>query len=144
MTRVITIFHSPDADDAFMFYGLVAGQVSYPGYEFRHELCDIQTLNEFACRGEVEVSAASVHAFAHLKGYAILRCGASMGGPDYGPRLVTKGNFSGPVTAPRTISRCGQSSCLCRINSERVSIGRHRVSRTNNQNRRQIAPLAFG
>ena len=55
----ITIYHSPDADDAFMFYGLSSGAVSDPDFEFDHELCDIETLNQRSVRGELDVTAAS-------------------------------------------------------------------------------------
>lgn len=90
-TKNITIYHSPDADDAFMFYGIVTNAVSEPGYQFRSELCDIETLNHRAKKKELEVTAVSVHAYAYLSDtYAILRCGASMGGKDYGPRIVAK------------------------------------------------------
>jgi len=89
--KTITIYHSPDADDAFMFYGLQSGAVNIPGYEFKHDLKDIESLNHMALRGELDVTAVSVHAFAHLKDqYAILSCGASLGGEKYGPRLVVK------------------------------------------------------
>src|SRR5262245_40293278 len=92
--REITIYHSPDADDAFMFYGLVQGAVSHPHYRFTHELKDIESLNHMSIRGEPEVTAVSVHVYPHLKNrYAILRSGASMGGEDYGPRLVSKSRF---------------------------------------------------
>ena len=87
----IVIHHSPDADDAFMFYGLTSGAVAHPDFNFEHDLCDIESLNQRALKGEVDVSAASVHAFAFLEDrYAILNCGASMGGTDYGPRVVAK------------------------------------------------------
>ncbi len=89
----ITIYHSPDADDAFMFYGLTSGAIQYPGYTFSHKLSDIETLNQRAKRGEIDCTAVSVHAFSYIaKDYVMLRSGASMGGADYGPRLVaTKG-----------------------------------------------------
>ena len=87
----ITIYHSPDADDAFMFYGLTSGIIQNADFEFDHDLSDIESLNQKAIRGEIDVTAVSVHAFAYLKNqYAILSCGASMGGKDYGPRVVTK------------------------------------------------------
>ena len=86
----ITIFHSPDSDDAFMFYGLVSGAISHPDFKFDHDLSDIETLNQRALKGELDVTAVSVHACAYLKDYVILDCGASMGGKDYGPRLVSK------------------------------------------------------
>ncbi|HMO02761.1 MAG TPA: ABC transporter substrate-binding protein [Oligoflexia bacterium] len=91
MAKKITIFHSPDVDDAFMFYGLVSGGVNVPGYQFDHDLCDIESLNHRALNGELDVTALSVHAFSGLNGqYAILKSGASMAGQNYGPRLVTK------------------------------------------------------
>ena len=89
--KSITIYHSPDADDAFMFYGLVSGAIKVPGYEFLHELSDIETLNQRTKRGELEVTAVSVHAFAYLyEHYSIMSSGASMGGPEYGPKIVSK------------------------------------------------------
>ena len=72
-----------------MFYGLVSGKVQEPGYEFDHSLSDIQSLNEGALNGELDVTAISVHAYPYVaKSYSILACGASMGGVDYGPRVV--------------------------------------------------------
>lgn len=89
--KEITIYHSPDADDAFMFYGLVSGAITYPGFTFRHDLADIESLNQRALRGELDVTAVSVHAFSKLHTqYMILSAGASMGGENYGPRLVAK------------------------------------------------------
>lgn len=89
-TRTITIFHSPDADDAFMFYGFESGAVNIPGYSFRHELKDIESLNHLAKNGIPEVTAISVQAYPYLEGaYAILTCGASMGGENYGPKIVS-------------------------------------------------------
>lgn len=86
-----TIFHSPDADDAFMFYGLTSGAVTHPRYKFLHDLCDIESLNERTLRAELDCTAVSVHALAHLGGrYDVLTCGASMGGKDYGPRVVAR------------------------------------------------------
>lgn len=91
---IITIYHSPDADDAFMFYGLVKGAVGDPNFDFKLEQSDIQSLNERALTGELEVTAVSAHVFALLKGrYAILRSGASMGGMDYGPVLIANNPF---------------------------------------------------
>lgn len=93
--KTIVIHHSPDADDAFMFYGLVKGGVGVPGFKFDHALSDIESLNQRALRGELDVTAVSVHAFAYLKNqYAIMRAGASMGGADYGPRIVACGNLN--------------------------------------------------
>lgn len=89
--QAITIYHSPDADDAFMFYGLVNGAINLPGFSFSHELAPIESLNQRALRGEIEVTAVSVHVVPYLKDrYTILRVGASMGGETYGPRIMTK------------------------------------------------------
>ena len=88
MSRRITIAHSPDADDAFMFYALAQGKVSDPELECVHVLEDIQSLNERAFRGEYEVTAVSFHAYAYLADrYALLPHGASMG-DGYGPIVV--------------------------------------------------------
>lgn len=84
----IRIGHSPDADDAFMFYGLASGRVARPGFTFTHVLRDIETLNRWALRGELELTAISVHAYPYVaERYAITACGASMG-EGYGPVLV--------------------------------------------------------
>ena len=105
----ITIYHSPDADDAFMFYGLTSGEVSHPDFDFDHDLSDIETLNQRAIRGEIDVTAVSVHAFAYLQDqYAILTCGASMGGTDYGPRLVTTTDGPDNLESVRSIAIPGK------------------------------------
>ncbi|HKS06278.1 MAG TPA: MqnA/MqnD/SBP family protein [Gemmatimonadaceae bacterium] len=89
-TRVIRVAHSPDADDAFMFYALATGQVDTEGLSYEHELQDIETLNRRALKGELEVTAVSIHAYAHLTDrYALLPHGASMG-DRYGPRVVAR------------------------------------------------------
>ncbi len=90
MVERITIAHSPDADDAFMFYALAAGKVGDLGLEFVHVLQDIQTLNECAFDGTYEVTAVSFHAYAYLSDrYALLPHGASMG-DGYGPMIVAR------------------------------------------------------
>ena len=90
MTRVIHVAHSPDSDDAFMFYALAEGLVETDGIEYIHELQDIETLNQRALRAELEVTAVSIHAYASLTDrYALLTSGASMG-DRYGPRLVSR------------------------------------------------------
>ena len=89
-TRTIHVAHSPDSDDAFMFYALAQGKVETNGLRYVHELQDIETLNQRALRGELEVTAVSIHAYAYLADtYALLPHGASMG-DQYGPRLVAK------------------------------------------------------
>jgi len=86
----IHVAHSPDSDDAFMFYALAAGKIDTEGLTYVHELQDIETLNQRAMRGELEVTAVSIHAYAYLSDqYALLPHGASMG-DKYGPRLVAR------------------------------------------------------
>jgi len=86
--KTLSIGHSPDADDAFMFYGLASGEVRAEGLEFVHELSDIETLNKAATEGRYEITALSVHAYAYLHDkYLLLDSGASFG-DGYGPTVV--------------------------------------------------------
>jgi 1,4-dihydroxy-6-naphthoate synthase len=88
--NVFTLGHSPDPDDAFMFYAIAQNKIDLHGYRFEHRLEDIQTLNERALRGELHISAISIHAYAYAADkYALLPCGASMG-DGYGPIVVRK------------------------------------------------------
>ncbi|MFL5614340.1 MAG: menaquinone biosynthesis family protein [Gemmatimonadaceae bacterium] len=90
MPRTIHVAHSPDSDDAFMFYALAEGKIDTGDLRYVHELQDIETLNQRALRGELEVTAVSIHAYAYLADkYALLPHGASMG-DQYGPRLVAR------------------------------------------------------
>ena len=87
---IIRLAHSPDPDDAFMFYGLACGAVAGGPYQFEHILEDIQTLNERATRGEYEVTAISIHAYPYVRDkYALTSCGSSMG-DNYGPLVVAR------------------------------------------------------
>ena len=86
---IIHVAHSPDSDDAFMFYALAEGKLDTGDIQYVHELSDIESLNRRALKGELEVSAVSIHAYAHLwRTYALLASGSSMG-DGYGPRLVS-------------------------------------------------------
>src|ERR1044071_2584242 len=88
MVQTIHIAHRPDSDDAFMFYALAEGKLDTGNLRYVHELADIESLNQRALRGELEVSAVSIHAYAYLADrYALLASGSSMG-DGYGPRLV--------------------------------------------------------
>jgi 1,4-dihydroxy-6-naphthoate synthase len=88
MPRTIHVSHSPDSDDAFMFYALAEGKLDTGELRYVHELADIETLNQRARRKELEVTAVSIHAYAYLwRDYALLGSGSSMG-DGYGPRLV--------------------------------------------------------
>ena len=90
MTRTIHVAHSPDSDDAFMFYALAEGKLDTGDLRYEHELSDIESLNRRALTADLEVSAVSIHAYAHLhRTYALLASGSSMG-DGYGPRLVSK------------------------------------------------------
>jgi 5,8-dihydroxy-2-naphthoate synthase len=89
MTRTIHVAHSPDSDDAFMFYALSEGKLDTGELRYVHELSDIESLNQRARRAELEVTAVSIHAYAYLwRQYALLSSGSSMG-DGYGPRLVS-------------------------------------------------------
>lgn len=88
--RTIHVAHSPDSDDAFMFYALAEGKIDTEGLSYVHELQDIESLNQRALRAELEVTAVSIHAYAYLSdNYALLPHGASIG-DKYGPRLVSR------------------------------------------------------
>jgi 1,4-dihydroxy-6-naphthoate synthase len=101
---MLTLGHSPDPDDAFMFYGLAKELIPVSGYRFEHILQDIQTLNERATRGELDISAVSIHAYAYVSDkYALLPSGASMG-DGYGPMLVAKQKFSREEVARKRIA----------------------------------------
>lgn len=91
-TEIFTLGHSPDPDDAFMFYAIAKNKIDLRGYQFEHRLEDIQTLNERAMRGELHISAISIHAYAYVADkYALLPCGASMG-DGYGPLVIRRSN----------------------------------------------------
>jgi 1,4-dihydroxy-6-naphthoate synthase len=100
----LTLGHSPDPDDAFMFYGLAKELIPTHGYKFEHILQDIQTLNERATRGELDISAISIHAYAYVsEQYALLPSGASMG-DGYGPMLVAKKKYERGEIARKKIA----------------------------------------
>jgi len=88
--REITLGHSPDPDDAFMFYALAADKIDTDGLSFRHVIQDIETLNRRAMNAELDVTAVSIHAYAYvLDQYALLTSGASMG-DNYGPLVIAR------------------------------------------------------
>ncbi|HZL78909.1 MAG TPA: MqnA/MqnD/SBP family protein [Candidatus Limnocylindrales bacterium] len=100
----LTLGHSPDPDDAFMFYALAKDLIPTDGYRFEHILQDIQTLNERATRSELDITAVSIHAYAHVSDrYALLPSGASMG-DGYGPMLVARRKFSKAEIARKKIA----------------------------------------
>lgn len=92
--QLIRVGHSPDPDDAFMFHALANDKIDTGRYKFTHELVDIETLNRRAFTGELELTAVSLHGYAHLSDiYAICACGASMG-DGYGPMVVAREDMS--------------------------------------------------
>jgi 1,4-dihydroxy-6-naphthoate synthase len=102
--QLIRVGHSPDADDAFMFYALAKDCIDTGSYRFVHELVDIETLNRRAFQGELELTAVSLHAYAYLTDkYMLCTCGASMG-DGYGPMLVTRQPLTLPDLRGKTIA----------------------------------------
>jgi len=117
--ETFTLGHSPDPDDAFMFYAMAENKIDLRGYRFEHRLEDIQTLNERALRGELHISAISIHAYAHVASkYALLPCGASMG-DGYGPIIIgrrrngetaKRRNQGAAVSSPPTTDEAARES----------------------------------
>jgi len=102
--REITLGHSPDPDDAFMFYALAADKIDTHGITFNHVIQDIETLNRRAMNAELDVTAVSIHAYAYvLDQYALLTSGASMG-DDYGPLVISREPVSVDELRSKTIA----------------------------------------
>ncbi len=117
--QLIRVGHSPDADDAFMFYALAKGKIDTGNYRFVHELVDIETLNRRAFSGALELTALSLHAYAHLTDrYLLCSCGASIG-DRYGPMVVARrklplAEFAGKTIAvPGTLTTAYLALRLC-------------------------------
>jgi len=89
----IAVGHTPDADDAFMFYGIVSGKIAIDNVEIKHVVEDIETLNKRALKGELDVTAVSAHGYAYTKDYVVLRSGSSFG-KAYGPIVIAKKKFN--------------------------------------------------
>jgi 1,4-dihydroxy-6-naphthoate synthase len=102
--REISVAHSPDSDDAFMFYGLATHKVRPPGLHFTHTLCDIETLNQKAREGVYDVTAISFHAYPYIQDkYALMSCGGSVG-EGYGPMVVSPRPFTPDEVKSRRIA----------------------------------------
>ena len=115
MSRTIHVAHSPDSDDAFMFYALAEGKIDTGTLRYEHELQDIESLNQRARRGELDVSAVSIHAYAYLADqYALLGSGSSMG-DGYGPRLVG-------TTAPPADRVTGSAANRAAARGKRIAV----------------------
>jgi 1,4-dihydroxy-6-naphthoate synthase len=114
-STAFTLGHSPDPDDAFMFYAMAENKIDLRGYRFDHRLEDIQTLNERASRGELHISAVSIHAYAYVSDkYALLPCGASMG-DGYGPIVVGK-------AATSNVLKYGKSSAREILSGKKIAV----------------------
>jgi 1,4-dihydroxy-6-naphthoate synthase len=125
--KLLTLGHSPDPDDAFMFYALAKNRINTRGYRFEHILQDIQTLNERATRGELDITAVSIHAFAYVADkYALLSSGASMG-DNYGPMVIARQAMS--VDALREVTIAIPGTMTTAFLALRLAIGefRHEV-----------------
>lgn len=106
--KLIRVGHSPDPDDAFMFHALANDKIDTGNYEFQHELVDIETLNQRAFAGELELTAVSIHAYAFLTDkYLLCPCGASMG-EQYGPMVVAPQKYSLEELKTKTIAIPGK------------------------------------
>lgn len=102
--REITVAHSPDSDDAFMFYGMATNKVRVPGLRFTHTLCDIETLNRKAREGVYDVTAISFHAYPYIQDhYALMPCGGSVG-EGYGPMIVAPRAYSASEVKKKRIA----------------------------------------
>src|SRR6201988_4079179 len=121
-TNVFTLGHSPDPDDAFMFYAIAEHKIDLRGYRFEHRLEDIQTLNEWARRGELHVSAISIHAYAYVTGkYALLPCGASMGN-GYGPIVVRRRSTPNIQRASANADSTSESATQAFLNGKKIAV----------------------
>ncbi len=114
--------HTPDADDAFMFYGIASGKVNSNSFEIKHVIEDIETLNKMALNHELDVTAISAHAYAYLRNYVILRCGASFG-LNYGPVIIAKKRITIPELSHTTIAIPGRMTSAYLIS--RIALGNY-------------------
>ena len=106
--REITVAHSPDSDDAFMFYALATNKIRTPGLRFTHTLCDIETLNQKAREGVYDVTAISFHAYPYIQdNYALMSCGGSVG-EGYGPMVVSPRPFTASEVKTKKIAVPGK------------------------------------
>jgi 1,4-dihydroxy-6-naphthoate synthase len=113
--REITVAHSPDSDDAFMFYGLATNKVRVPGLRFSHVLCDIETLNQKALQGIYDVTAISFHAYPYIQShYALLPSGGSVG-EGYGPMVVSPRASSLDEIKRKRIAIPGKMTTACLV-----------------------------
>src|SRR5688572_31381300 len=129
--QILRLGHSPDPDDAFMFYALARDKFPTTPYRFEHVLQDIQTLNQRARRGELEITAISIHAYPYVADkYALTSCGASMG-DGYGPMVISRHDWDEDDLKGKTIAIPGELTTaflalqLCIGKGRRVGIAHH-------------------
>jgi 1,4-dihydroxy-6-naphthoate synthase len=121
-SEIFTLGHSPDPDDAFMFYAMAKNKIDLRGYRFEHRLEDIQTLNEQAQRGDLHISAISIHAYAYVADkYSLLPCGASMG-DGYGPVVVRKRSTLNPERPISNKDSIDDSRAREFLNGKRIAV----------------------
>jgi 1,4-dihydroxy-6-naphthoate synthase len=121
-SKVFTLGHSPDPDDAFMFYAMAENKIDLRGYRFEHRLEDIQTLNDRAFRGELHISAVSIHAYAYVtEKYALLPCGASMG-DGYGPIVVGRAATSNVEHRTSKELKHGESAAREALSGKKIAV----------------------
>ena len=122
-SRHLTLGHSPDPDDAFMFYALAQGRIDTRGWRFEHVLQDIQILNERALNAELDITAISIHAYpCVVHNYALLNCGASVG-DGYGPLIVAPRPMSVDDLRGRTLAVPGESTTAFLVTSLLLGAG---------------------
>lgn len=110
LSKTLTLGHSPDPDDAFMFYALAAEKIDTHGWRFEHVLQDIQTLNDRAVRGELDITAISIHAYPYVADkYALTACGSSMG-DGYGPLVVARESMTAVDLKGKTVAVPGEAT----------------------------------
>ncbi len=144
--RRLTLGHSPDPDDAFMFYGFAEGLLDAAGWRFQHVLQDIQTLNERALRGELDITAISIHAYPYVADkYALTNCGSSMG-DGYGPMIVAREPMAVEDLAGKHIAIPGEMTTA--FLAAKLLLGGHTPSRAEHPNtsepRTQPVPTGSG
>ena len=139
--QLIRVGHSPDPDDAFMFYALANDQLDTGDYEFTHELVDIETLNRRAFAADLELTAVSIHAYAYLHDkYMLCTCGASMG-DGYGPMVVSRKPMTTDELRGCRIAVPGKAhqrvSCTAAVFADRFRVPRSAVRSNHSCSRRR-------
>ena len=117
----ITVGHTPDSDDAFMFYGMLEGKIPSPDFQIEHVIGDIEELNKRALNNELDVTAVSIHACAYMPDYVMLRSGGSFG-IGYGPIITAKLDISRSILFMKKTGFTQRSPNCIRVKSPSVSL----------------------